>query len=222
MPSLFRKRIKLSEYLHLHLADLVSEGGLLRQEAFPWGITAHPQETGSPSPSPRQGPQGASAGALREGSVETWIGTFLWVFKYRTLCGNRNTARRRAFLDLLFDMQIPGVIDKHFGRYDTARIKEVYETMDILCKKTYTPAVADPNRPGFLASPVWNRDQDPPVLRTVARLYLGERTTENHPGSGQGAEDEDLLDVLESRMEALSRPYEETARTVRLVWKKTN
>ena len=38
---------------------------------------------------------------------------------------------------MLFDIEIPRVIDRHMGAYDTTRIKETYDIMDVKCKKEY-------------------------------------------------------------------------------------
>ncbi|MGD8353637.1 MAG: hypothetical protein PVJ01_05680 [Pseudomonadota bacterium] len=212
----FRKRTKVPVFLESLIGRrLLTGNGTFVYEDFYNEYREILRDTLSDGTS---GGKGASENTVAGSDifVNRFIGTFLWIVKYRVLSNMFNSPRRQAYLDLNFDLAMPEIVDKCFFNYDTEAIKESYDGMDIGCKKTYTGEMQKNEKPRFLVSPVWARDPDPHPLRVAAGLFIKETGL---LASGQTSEDPvpaALIDAIERKFIAMTDSAAEAAKGVTL------
>ena len=162
--------MKLTDFLEGPYLDAVLENGTFRHAAF-YDIFGRAlresvlQKTGGADS------EAFETGVSRDLFTTRFLGAWLWLLKYRTLSSNRNSPRKQAFLDMLFDIEIPRFIDKHLGAYDTAMVREIYDSMDIRCKKEYTGEMASGEPPPFISSPIWARGAQPTPFQVAAKVF---------------------------------------------------
>ena len=167
----FRKRVKVPEFLEGRFRDLINQDGLLILEGFfdeyrEMKVVHHYESSRSETDTDD------SLSADRDLFINRFIGTLLWLMKYRVLGNLFSSPRKLAYLDLTFDTATPDAVDKTFLHYDTEVINETYDIMDIGCKKAYTGELKKGDKPRFLVSPLWARNPDPHPFQVAAQLFI--------------------------------------------------
>ena len=207
----FRKRIRVPEFLEGRFRALTDQDGVLILESF----YEEYREMRS-----KHGYEGSS-GKSRTGNnllndrdlfINRFIGTLLWLMKYRVLGNLFNTPRKLAYLDLTFDTATPDAVHKTFLNYDTAVINETYDIMDIGCKKAYTGALQKTDKPRFLISPIWSRNPDPHPFKVAARLFI--EVVENGPplAAPENNASEAFIDALVERFNEMTQKAADVAK----------
>jgi len=196
----FKNRVMVTDYLEERMLEMLTDEGIFKKEGFfeeyhtilsnfTSSERVPPTETNGPTVIP----------ADRDLFINRFIGTFLWLIKYRTLTTARNSARKLAFLDLSFDIEIPKIIDRLFNRYDTDTIKESYDSMDLRCKKIITGELQKAALPRFLVSPLWTKNPDPHPFQIAARLFtedVGHNAIAKDKEAGRGCS---FIDEIQKR-----------------------
>lgn len=212
----FRKRMRVPEFLEERFRDLINQDGILILESFfdeyrEMKLKYEYERSVSESSNDK------SLSADRDLFINRFIGTLLWLMKYRVLGNLFNTPRKLAYLDLTFDTATPDAVDKTFLHYDTALINETYDIMDIGCKKAYTGDLQNLDKPRFLISPLWARDVDPHPFRIAARLFI--EIVENGPPLGPPADTvpDAFIDALVERFNEMTEKAADVAKGLNIV-----
>jgi hypothetical protein len=207
----FRKRIKVSEFVESLCSQLLTGDGIFLHEAFFDEFSTMVSEGGyGRTPGENDGDTGPSAD--RDLFINYFIGTLLWLIKYRTLSNMFNSPRKLAYLDLSFDTVAPDFVDRRFFRYRTDIIKETYDAMDIGCKKAYIGKLQKGEKPRFLVSPLWARNPDPHPFHVAAALFIeivGQKASTETTGDPTR---HSFSEVLEKRFLSLTQEAADTAR----------
>ena len=204
----FKKRVKVLEFIVERVKEFLTEGGTFTLESFfdeyqkILTFCGIEEET--------------IALLDRDLFINRFIGTLLWLIKYRTLTSAKNSSRKLAFLDLKFDIEMPAVIDSCLQHYDTDRIKESYDSLDIRCKKVFTGELQKSKEPRFLVSPLWVGDPDPHPFHIAAQIFLEDMGHNAAPGDVETGDG--LIDLIERRFMELTQPVADAAADVNFVW----
>jgi hypothetical protein len=209
----FRKRMKVREFVESLCGQLLTEDGIFLHEAFFDEFSTMLSESGCGHAS--EGNEGGTnPSSDRDLFINHFIGTLLWLIKYRTLSNMFNSPRKMAYLDLSFDTVAPEVVEKSFPRYRTDIIKETYDAMDIECKKAYAGELQKDEKPRFLVSPLWARNPDPHPFQVAAGLFMDivgqEVSTETMGDLARQTSSE----ALEKRFMSMTQEAADTARKV--------
>jgi hypothetical protein len=211
----FKKRVKVLEFIVERVKEFLTEGGTFTLESF---FDEYQKILTFFGIEEEAGEREEETITLldRDLFINRFIGTLLWLIKYRTLTSAKNSSRKLAFLDLKFDIEMPAVIDSCLQHYDTDRIKESYDSLDIRCKKVFTGELQKSKEPRFLVSPLWAGDPDPHPFHIAAQIFLEDMGHNAAPGSvetGNG-----LIDLIERRFMELTQPVADAAADVNFVW----
>jgi hypothetical protein len=207
----FRKRIRVPDFLEGRFRDLINQNGILILESFFDEYREMRLKHGYQKPL-SEGDTPDSQSAERELFINRFIGTYLWLIKYRTLGNLFNSPRKLAYLDLTFDTATPDIVDKTFYHYDAAIIKETYDIMDIGCKKAYTGDLQKNDKPRFLISPLWARDVSPHPFRVAAQLFIQIAEYGPPPGSQEETAPAPFIDALVERFMEMTQKAAEVAK----------
>lgn len=207
----FRKKIKLQDFLEGPFLGVVLQDGSFRYEDFYEEFHAVVKKD-------FPGTSEKTPGLDREYFTSSFLGAFLWLLKYRTLNANRNSPRKLAFLDLLFDIEMPGLIRRNLDAYDFDRVHEVYELMDIRCKEQYTEKLPKGEPPPFLASPIWDSNARPHPFKTAASVFIGLTLNANPTEQTPVSVDEPIVEELFKRFTMMTAPIEKEAAGVNFSW----
>jgi hypothetical protein len=208
--------MRVPEFLEGRFRDLINQDGVLTLESFfdeyremklKYGYERSPGKSGADS----------SLSSDRDLFINRFIGTLLWLMKYRVLGNLFNTPRKLAYLDLTFDTATPDAVDKTFLYYDTTLINETYDIMDIGCKKAYTGDMQKLDKPRFLISPIWARDVDPHPFRVAARFFI--EIIENGPplGTSEITASDAFIDALVERFKEMTQKAADVAKGLNIV-----
>lgn len=211
----FKKRVKVLEFIVERVKEFLTEGGTFTLESF---FDEYQKILTFSGIEEEAGEREEETITLldRDLFINRFIGTLLWLIKYRTLTSAKNSSRKLAFLDLKFDIEMPAVIDSCLQHYDTDRIKESYDSLDIRCKKVFTGELQKSKEPRFLVSPLWVGDPDPHPFHIAAQIFLEDMGHNAAPGrveTGNG-----LIDLIERRFMELTQPVADAAADVNFVW----
>lgn len=213
---LFRKKMKLLHFLEGPYLEATLDQGAFRHDGF-YDVIVEALAAHFPPGTAADSRQVQGIGVERDYFSVTFLGAFLWLLKYRTLSTNRNSPRKLAFLDLLFDMEMPRFIKKHLGAYDVDRVEESYNHMDIRCKEVYTGELPGGEPPPFLVSPIWAKDASPPPFRAAASVFL-ELVDVRVPGGGESSPREKLVETVASHFTRMTEPVEKASARINFTW----
>jgi len=200
----FRKRMKVSQFLDTLCHQLVTGEGTFVHEDFYEEFNRMLVEAGKD--------QWTVPSSDHDLFINRFIGTLLWLIKYRALSNMISSPRKLAYLDLSFDTVFPEVVDRYFHRYRTDIINECYELTDIECKKYYTGELQKVDKPRFLVSPLWARNPDPHPFQVAARIFLETAGQLPAKGTGEDTGRQPLFESLEKSFLTLTREAADTAR----------
>jgi len=212
----FRKRVRVKDFLERRIGDLFDDDGTFTLDGFFQEYQDMLAVPGNAQALSKRDVSGIPS-ADHDLFTNHLIGTFIWLIKYRTLSNQISSPRKTAYLDLTFDTVAPEVVDKLLSAYNINLIKEIYDTIDIGCKKAFTGELLKTDKPRFLVSPLWARNPDPHPFRIAARLFV-----ENvRHGSLTGASEDPTLDLLcealEKRFISMTDQTADFARRVNLI-----
>lgn len=207
----FRKRTRVSEFLDGRVSDLLTGDGVFTLESFFEEYLKLYSESGLEGSSVN-GEGKINLVIEKDLFTSLFIGTLLWLIKYRTLGNLLNSPRKMAYLDLTFDIATPEAVDNKFGRYDIKVIKETYDAMDINCKKAYTGELQREDQPRFLVSPLWASNPDPHPFRVAAELFIKTIEHQAAAGTSQALPSEAFIDALEKRFHEMTEKTAEVAK----------
>ena len=207
----FRKRTRVPDFLEGRISELQDINRIFIYEDF---FNEYKEILSKSGRSRTPGEKGSEEilSADRDLFINSFIGTLLWLIKYRTLGNLFNSPRKLAYLDLTFDTAMPDAVDNGFLRYDTGVIKETYDSMDIGCKKAYTGELLKGDKPRFLISPLWSRDPDPHPFRIAAKLFASMVERESPAGTQEDKTFETFVDMLEERFNEMTQKAAEVAK----------
>lgn len=212
---IFRKRMRVSEFLERRFRDLINENGVLALESFYDDYTELKLEHGYKIHS-NQNSSEDSLSANRDLFINRFIGSLLWLMKYRALSNLFNSPRKLAYLDLTFDTATPDVVDKTFLKYDTSLIKETFDMMDIGCKTAYTGELQKGDKPRFLISPIWARNVDPHPFKVAAQLFTRIIEYGTPDGAFEETGSDAFIDALVERFNDLTEKTADTAKRLNI------
>jgi len=207
----FKNLIKIPVYLEQRVKEMLTEDGIFRLENFFDEYQEMVSASGGDEAS-SESEKAAYTPPDRELFINRFIGTLLWLIKYRTLSTAKNKPAKLAFLDLRFDIVMPGIIDKFFQRYDTDTIKKSYDAMDVGCKKAFTGEMQKEKRPRFLISPIWAKNPVPPPFRVAARLFSDDF------GREQNGENSKFESLLEERFMEFTQTAADSCKEINFWW----
>ncbi len=171
MAGFSKKRMKVKTFLEGPFLEAVVDEGVLRHENF-YDFFYERLATVIEQGGYQTGTHEITLTRIdRDHFTNCFTGALLWLLKYRLLSTNDNLPRKLAFLDLLFDNEIPRLIDKHFARLDTGTIKDTYDNMDTQCKKGFTQEQKESAPPTFIASPIWAKNPQPDPFRLATEVF---------------------------------------------------
>ena len=106
----FKKRVKVLEFIVERVKEFLTEGGTFTLESF---FDEYQKILTFSGIEEEAGEREEETITLldRDLFINRFIGTLLWLIKYRTLTSAKNSSRKLAFLDLKFDIEMPAVID---------------------------------------------------------------------------------------------------------------
>ena len=208
-----RKRITVSQFLERRVTELMTVDGIFTLEGFYDEYSRILSDTGV-GPDTEEAEEGTHPSVDRDLFINRFIGTLLWLIKYRILSNLFNSPRKQAYLDLNFDIAIPEIVDRRFICYNTEIIKQTYDNMDIGCKKAYTGEMQREDKPRFLVSPLWTKDPSPHPFRVAARLFMEALAHGTVRGVPDHPDSETLIDVLEERFTSMTENAAQAARRV--------
>jgi len=217
----FRKKVKLQDFLKDPFLEVVLNDGVFRYEDFYEDFKKIVKE--NPSTLLEHGTGSVETdtvwpGVERDYFISGFLGTFLWLLKYRTLSANRSSPRKLAFLDLLFDIEIQKLIAEHLGAYYIDKVQEVYDLMDILCKKQYTGDLPKGEPPPFLVSPIWGKNASPHPFRTAAVIFRDLMLKATPVEAVTVPDGEPLIEELYKRFTAMTAAVEKPANSINFSW----
>ena len=213
----FKNSVKVPHYLEERLKEILSDKGTFTLEGFFDEYQEMILASGSGETAKQNGEQAVTL-PDRNLFLNRFIGTLLWLIKYRTLSTAKNNPRKLAFLDLRFDIETPKIVDKLFKQYDRDTIKESYDAMDIGCKKAYTGELQKVKRPRFLISPLWAENPEPPPLRVAARIFINDLDHETSRKPQEIRSDSRLEILMEERFRELSQSTADSCHEINFVW----
>jgi len=213
----FKNRVKVPHYLEERIKEILTDEGIFRLEGF---FEEYQEMILGFSNGQSAKESGVQAFTLpdRDLFINRFIGTLLWLIKYRTLSTAKNSPRKLAFLDLRFDIETPKIVDKLFEHYDRDIIKESYDAMDIECKKAFTGEWQKIKRPRFLISPLWATNPEPPPLRVAARIFINDLDHETSSKTQEIGSDSGLEILMEERFRELTQSTADSCREISFVW----
>ena len=213
----FKNSVKVPDYLEERIKEKLTDDGIFTLEGF----FAEYQElivaSGDGETALDDGQQVVTL-PDRDLFINRFIGTLLWLIKYRTLSTAKNSPRKLAFLDLRFDIETPKIVDKLFERYARDTIKESYDAMDIGCKKAFTGELQKDNRPRFLISPLWGKNTDPHPFRVAARIFTNGFDHEILNRLQEIGSDSRFESMMEERFMEFTQSSADTCREINFVW----
>jgi hypothetical protein len=214
-----KNRVKVPDYLEERVKEILIDNGAFRIEGF---FDEYHTLLSNMAPSQHVSPM--TAGGLAVTQVDRdlfnnrFIGTMLWLIKYRTLTSAKNSPRKLAFLDLKFDIEMPAIIDSCLQHYDTDTIKESYDSLDIRCKKVFTGELQKDDEPRFLISPLWAKNPDPHPFHIAAQIFVEDMGHDAVLGNGETGNGDVLTDLIERRFMELTQPVADVSADVNFVW----
>ena len=213
----FKNRVKVPHYLEERIKEILTDEGVFRLEGF---FEEYQEMILGFSNGQSAKESGGLAFTLpgRDLFINRFIGTLLWLIKYRTLSTAKNSPRKLAFLDLRFDIETPKIVDKFFERYERDTIKESYDAMDIGCKKAYTGELQRDNRPRFLISPLWTENPDPHPFRVAARIFINGFDHDILKRIQEAGNDSRFDDLMEERFTEFTQSAEDSCQEIYFVW----
>jgi hypothetical protein len=105
----FKKRVKVLEFIVERVKEFLTEGGTFTLESF---FDEYQKILTFSGIDEEAGEREEETITLldRDLFINRFIGTLLWLIKYRTLTSAKNSSRKLAFLDLKFDIEMPATI----------------------------------------------------------------------------------------------------------------
>jgi len=212
-----KNRIKVPDYLEERVKEILTDDGVFRLEGF------FDEYQGMLSASRGDETTGESGNGIvtspdRDLFINRFIGTMLWLIKYRTLTSAKNSPRKLAFLDLKFDIEMPAIIDSFFQHYDTDTIKESYDSLDLRCKKVFTGELQKGEEPRFLISPLWVKNPDPHPFHIAAQIFAGDVSHKAIVGNGESRNEDSLTYLVEKRFMEITQPVADASADINFVW----
>jgi hypothetical protein len=215
----FRNRIKVPDYLEERVKEILTDEGIFKLEGFydeyytilsniPFSEHLPPTETREQADPP----------ADRDLFIDRFIGTMLWLIKYRTLTTVKNSTRKLAFLDLSFDSEVPKIVDRLLQRYDTDTIKKNYESMDLRCKSFFTGELHWGGEPRFLISPLWAKNPDPHPFHIAAQIFVEDVGHKALLDNGASENGNRFINLLEKRFMEFTQPIEDMSAEIFFLW----
>jgi hypothetical protein len=204
-----KNRIRVPDYLEERINEILTDDGTFILEGFFDEVQEMLSELGL---------ELADAPPNRDHFINHFIGTLLWLIKYRTLITAKNSPRKLAHLDLRFDIETPKAVDKLFERYDRDTIKESYDTMDTECKKSFTGELQKDKKPRFLISPIWAANLDPNPLRIAGRIFVNSIDHKIFNRLQDTGNDSRLESMMEERFVEFSQPAADSCKDIHFVW----
>ncbi len=215
----FRNRIKVPDYLEERIKEILTDEGIFKFEGFfdEYHKILSNITSSEHMPSTATNNQ-ADTLAGRDFFTDRFIGTMLWLIKYRTLSTVRNSPRKLSFLDLSFDSEVPGIVDRFLQHYDTDTIKKSYESMDLRCKRFFTGELQKDSLPRFLISPLWTKNPDPHPFHIAAQIFAEDVGHQVFMGNGEFENGDSLIDLIEKRFMEFTQPIEDMSAEIFFLW----
>jgi hypothetical protein len=212
-----KSRVKVPEYLEERVKEILTDGGIFRFGSFfdefqGMLLASTSNETAGETV------EGTVTPPNRDLFINLFIGTVLWLIKYRTLTSANNSPRKLAFLDLKFDIEMPDIIDKYFQQYDTETIKESYDSLDLRCKKAFTGELQKMDEPRFLVSPIWAKNLDPHPFNIAAQIFVEDIGHKSVLGNGQTGSANSLTGLMKKRFMELTQPAADASASINFFW----
>jgi hypothetical protein len=213
----FKNSVKVPHYLEERIKEILADKETFTLEGFFDEYQEMILVSGSGETAKQNGEQAVTL-PDRNLFLNRFIGTLLWLIKYRTLSTAKNNPRKLAFLDLRFDIETPKIVDKLFKQYNRDTIKESYDAIDIGCKKAFTGELQKVKRPRFLISPLWTENPDPHPFRIAARIFINDLDHETSRKLREIGSDSRLEILMEERFRELTQSTADSCREINFVW----
>jgi len=213
----FKNSVKVPHYLEERIKEILADKETFTLEGFFDEYQEMILDSGSGKTAKNMGEEAITL-PDRNLFINRFIGTLLWLIKYRTLTTAKNSPRKLAFLDLRFDIETPKIVDKLFAHYDRDIIKESYDAMDIECKKAFTGEWQKVKRPRFLISPLWTENPNPHPLRVAARIFTNGFESEKLQNFQETGSDSRFENLLEERFREITQSTADSCREINFVW----
>jgi hypothetical protein len=211
----FENRVKVPQYIEDRVNEVMTDEGIFILEGF-FDEYAGMISTSGIDETTRVNGEQASTLPDRDLFINRFIGTMLWLIKYRTLSTAKNGPRKLAHLDLRFDIEMPLIIEKHFEKYDVNTIQEAYDNADIECKKAFTGEMQREERPRFMVSPIWAKNPEPHPVKIAARILVSAFDQEV-PDNRETA-NENLENMMKERFMEFSQSAADSCKEINFVW----
>ena len=213
----FKNSVKVPHYIEERIKEILTDEGTFTLEGFFDEYQEMILASGNGEIAKEGGGQAVTL-PDRDLFLNRFIGTLLWLIKYRTLSTAKNSTRKLAFLDLRFDIETPKIVDKLFEHYDREIIKESYDAMDIGCKKAFTGEMQKDKRPRFMISPLWAKNPDPHPLRVAARIFANGLDHETLKRLQEIGSDSRFESLMEERFMEITQSAADSCREINFVW----